>query len=98
VPKFFCKEETLNENGTVKSRGTGELGRLEGEEPDSEWKQHQDFGEEPCQLNTGIAPATDIEPDWWSDTPEEGPAYRWFSLLWECCCQKKWVKADANPK
>ena len=35
---------------------------------------------------SGILPSTKTKPQWWDDTPVEGPASRSTEAWWDCCC------------
>ena len=81
--KYFCKSTT------------GEL------KTDPLWKKGKTYGRNlgsmKCETSVSNLNSSDTPPSWWSNKPDDGPAYRYLSHQWSCCCDSDYAKAWASP-
>jgi len=63
----------------------------------TKWSFGKTYGSGLCVSTPGTLPTTDKKPSWWDKKPVEGPAARWISSIWNCCCPKSFVQYTQNP-
>ena len=89
--------------GEIKFFFESTTGDLSGEDEISMepgWDYYKSYGQghaEQCLTSPFDLPSTGDEPKWWNNAPGDGPASRFASVYYSCCCGKEAISARSSP-